>query len=123
MVKLIKTIGFFHLCLRSLKIKNLKIFFNLRQIKQAVNKQYLLLRICCLRTLPLLIGTATLFKIKSPSRLACPLGIIVLFLSITIASNFQEHLYEGLTRCEISFTYATIFHRTYTASDYRLFEK
>ncbi|MEI2391263.1 GerAB/ArcD/ProY family transporter [Priestia megaterium] len=43
-----------------------------------------------------IIGTATLFKIKSPSRLAYPLGIIVLFLSITIASNFQEHLYEGL---------------------------
>jgi spore germination protein KB len=61
-----------------------------------VNKQSLLLRICCLRTLPLLIGTATLFKIKSPSRLVYPLGIIVLFLSITIASNFQEHLYEGL---------------------------
>jgi spore germination protein KB len=43
-----------------------------------------------------IIGTATLFKIKSPSRLAYPLGIIILFLSITIASNFQEHLYEGL---------------------------
>ncbi len=39
-----------------------------------------------------IISTATLFKIKSPSRLAYPLGIIVLFLSITIASNFQEHL-------------------------------
>ncbi|MBE5101461.1 GerAB/ArcD/ProY family transporter [Priestia aryabhattai] len=42
------------------------------------------------------IGTANLFKIKSPSRLAYPLGIIILFLSITIASNFQEHLHEGL---------------------------
>ncbi|MDQ0806236.1 GerAB/ArcD/ProY family transporter [Priestia megaterium] len=42
------------------------------------------------------IGTANLFKIKSPSRLAYPLGLIILFLSVTIASNFQEHLHEGL---------------------------
>ncbi|MBU8690514.1 spore germination protein [Priestia megaterium] len=42
------------------------------------------------------IGTANLFKIKSPSRLAYPVGLIILFLSVTIASNFQEHLHEGL---------------------------
>ncbi|MED4241083.1 GerAB/ArcD/ProY family transporter [Priestia megaterium] len=42
------------------------------------------------------IGTASLFKIKSPSRMSYPLGIIILFMSITIASNFQEHLHEGL---------------------------
>jgi spore germination protein KB len=42
------------------------------------------------------IGTANLFKISSPSKLAYPLGIVILFLSITIASNFQEHLHEGL---------------------------
>lgn len=42
------------------------------------------------------IGTANLFKVKSPSRLSYPLGIVILFLSITIASNFQEHLHEGL---------------------------
>jgi spore germination protein KB len=42
------------------------------------------------------IGTANLFKIKSPSRLSYPLGIIILFMSLTIASNFQEHLHEGL---------------------------
>ncbi|MGG0419557.1 GerAB/ArcD/ProY family transporter [Priestia aryabhattai] len=42
------------------------------------------------------IGTANLFNISSPSRLSYPLGIIVLFLSITIASNVQEHLHEGL---------------------------
>uniref|UniRef100_UPI0031010F23 GerAB/ArcD/ProY family transporter n=1 Tax=Priestia megaterium TaxID=1404 RepID=UPI0031010F23 len=41
------------------------------------------------------IGTANLFKIKSPSRLSYPLGIVILFLSITIASNVQEHLHEG----------------------------
>jgi spore germination protein KB len=42
------------------------------------------------------IGTANLFNIKSPSRLSYPLGLVILFLSITIASNFQEHLHEGL---------------------------
>jgi len=42
------------------------------------------------------LGTANLFKITSPSRLAYPLGIVILFLSVTIASNFQEHLHEGL---------------------------
>jgi spore germination protein KB len=42
------------------------------------------------------IGTANLFKVTSPSRLSYPLGIVILFLSITIASNFQEHLHEGL---------------------------
>jgi spore germination protein KB len=42
------------------------------------------------------IGTANVFKIKSPSRLSYPLGLVVLFMSITIASNFQEHLHEGL---------------------------
>ena len=42
------------------------------------------------------IGTANLFNIKSPSRLSYPLGLVILLLSITIASNFQEHLHEGL---------------------------
>lgn len=43
-----------------------------------------------------MIGTANLFKIKSPSQLSYPIGIIVLFMSLTISSNFQEHLYEGI---------------------------
>ncbi|MBU8757665.1 GerAB/ArcD/ProY family transporter [Priestia megaterium] len=42
------------------------------------------------------IGTANLFKINSPSRLAYPLGIIILFMSMAIARNLQEHLHEGL---------------------------
>ncbi|MBZ6488498.1 GerAB/ArcD/ProY family transporter (plasmid) [Priestia aryabhattai] len=42
------------------------------------------------------IGTANLFKIKSPSHLAYPLGFVILFMASTIASNFQEHLHEGL---------------------------
>ncbi|KNH19661.1 spore gernimation protein KB [Priestia megaterium] len=42
------------------------------------------------------IGTANLFKVKSPSQLSYPLGLIILFMSMTISSNFQEHLHEGL---------------------------
>ncbi|MGE6753576.1 GerAB/ArcD/ProY family transporter [Rossellomorea sp. NPDC071047] len=42
------------------------------------------------------IGSASLFKVKSPSRLSYPLGLVVLFMSMTIASNFQEHIHEGL---------------------------
>ncbi|GAB1774244.1 MULTISPECIES: GerAB/ArcD/ProY family transporter [Priestia] len=42
------------------------------------------------------IGTANLFKIKSPSRLSYPLGLIILFMSLTISSNFQEHVHEGI---------------------------
>ncbi|MEH7472456.1 GerAB/ArcD/ProY family transporter [Priestia megaterium] len=42
------------------------------------------------------IGTANLFKIKSPSRLSYPLGFVILCMASTIASNFQEHLHEGL---------------------------
>ncbi|WP_308334599.1 GerAB/ArcD/ProY family transporter, partial [Priestia aryabhattai] len=42
------------------------------------------------------IGTANLFKIKSSSSLSYPIGLMILFMSITISSNFQEHLHEGL---------------------------
>lgn len=42
------------------------------------------------------IGTSSLFKVQSPSRLAYPLGLIVLFMSMAIARNFQEHIHEGL---------------------------
>jgi spore germination protein KB len=41
-------------------------------------------------------GTAFLFKIKEPSRLAYPMGLVILFLSITIASSYTEHIKEGL---------------------------
>lgn len=41
-------------------------------------------------------GTANLFKIKESSKLAYPMGLVVLLLSITIASNFSEHVHEGL---------------------------
>jgi len=50
----------------------------------------------CLLFYVAVVGTANLFKVKSPSRLSYPLGLIILFLSITIASNVQEHIHEGL---------------------------
>jgi spore germination protein KB len=50
----------------------------------------------CLLFYAAVVGTANLFKVKSPSRLSYPLGMIILFLSITIASNVQEHIHEGL---------------------------
>ncbi|MGX9135032.1 GerAB/ArcD/ProY family transporter [Rummeliibacillus sp. JY-2-4R] len=43
-----------------------------------------------------LAGTANLFNIKNSTQLAYPLGLLLLVLSITIASNFSEHVYEGL---------------------------
>lgn len=42
------------------------------------------------------VGTANLFKVKESARLAFPLGLAILILSITIASNFSEHVEEGL---------------------------
>ncbi|OES46607.1 GerAB/ArcD/ProY family transporter [Domibacillus iocasae] len=41
-------------------------------------------------------GTASLFKIKEPTQLAYPLGVVILLLSMMIASNFTEHLQEGV---------------------------
>ncbi|MHA7098310.1 GerAB/ArcD/ProY family transporter [Priestia aryabhattai] len=42
-----------------------------------------------------LIGTADLFNIQKTSQLTYPLGLIILFLSVGMASNIQEHFYEG----------------------------
>lgn len=42
------------------------------------------------------LGVAELFKLKSHSRLILPFGVILIFLSMTIASNFSEHIEEGL---------------------------
>jgi spore germination protein KB len=41
-------------------------------------------------------GTANLFNIKEPSRMVYPIGLVILILSITMASNFSGHLQEGL---------------------------
>ncbi|TYR81622.1 GerAB/ArcD/ProY family transporter [Priestia megaterium] len=50
----------------------------------------------CVFFYAVVIGTASLFKVKKSSTLAYPLGLVILFFSMTIASNFQEHLQEGL---------------------------
>jgi spore germination protein KB len=42
-----------------------------------------------------LMGTADIFKIKNHRRLAFPIGFIILFASITIASDYAEHIKEG----------------------------
>lgn len=42
------------------------------------------------------VGAAHLFGISSHQRLVYPLGLLVLLLSVAIASNYAEHIYEGL---------------------------
>jgi spore germination protein KB len=41
-------------------------------------------------------GAAVLFKIKDPTKTVYPLGLVTLFISVTIASSYSEHLLEGL---------------------------
>jgi spore germination protein KB len=41
-------------------------------------------------------GAADIFQFKNQRKLGFPLGIIVLFASVTIASNYSEHIKEGL---------------------------
>ncbi|WP_059106157.1 GerAB/ArcD/ProY family transporter [Shouchella shacheensis] len=41
-------------------------------------------------------GIADLFNVKEISNLAYPLGIVVLLVSITIASSYSEHIHEGV---------------------------
>ncbi|MFE4130976.1 GerAB/ArcD/ProY family transporter [Peribacillus sp. YIM B13482] len=43
-----------------------------------------------------LTGTANVFNVKQPSRLAYPIGFVILLISIVIASNYSEHIHEGL---------------------------
>ncbi|MDO6851459.1 GerAB/ArcD/ProY family transporter [Priestia megaterium] len=42
------------------------------------------------------IGTASLFKIKSPSKLCYPLGLVILFYSLSLANNYEELIQEGI---------------------------
>nr|WP_263323253.1 spore germination protein [Neobacillus sp. Marseille-Q6967] len=41
-------------------------------------------------------STAIIFKVKEPSKLTYPFGMVILFMSVTIASSYSEHLQEGL---------------------------
>lgn len=42
------------------------------------------------------IATTELFKIKNHRNITYPFGLIILFLSLTIASSYQEHIDEGI---------------------------
>ncbi|WP_129726294.1 GerAB/ArcD/ProY family transporter [Ectobacillus funiculus] len=42
------------------------------------------------------IGMVDLFKLKNHQQIILPAGIIIIFLSMSIASNFAEHIDEGL---------------------------
>lgn len=41
-------------------------------------------------------GVADIFQLKNQRNLGFPIGVIILFASITIASNYSEHIKEGL---------------------------
>ncbi|WP_462409715.1 GerAB/ArcD/ProY family transporter [Neobacillus sp. Marseille-QA0830] len=41
-------------------------------------------------------GAGDIFKLKSHEKLGFPIGALVLFASVTIASNYAEHIKEGL---------------------------
>jgi spore germination protein KB len=41
-------------------------------------------------------GAADIFKFKNQRKLGFPIGLIILIASLTIASNFSEHMAEGL---------------------------
>ncbi|WP_445487768.1 GerAB/ArcD/ProY family transporter [Niallia sp. 03133] len=41
------------------------------------------------------IGIADLFKLKSHHRILFPIGCIVIYISLIMAANFQEHIAEG----------------------------
>jgi spore germination protein KB len=42
------------------------------------------------------IGTTDIFHFKSKRKMCFPIGIIILFASLTISSNYAEHIKEGL---------------------------
>ncbi|MBA4494770.1 GerAB/ArcD/ProY family transporter [Paenactinomyces guangxiensis] len=42
-------------------------------------------------------GATDLFRIRKRKQMVYPIGIIILFLSLTISANFVEHIREGLT--------------------------
>ncbi|OLN21437.1 spore gernimation protein KB [Domibacillus antri] len=41
-------------------------------------------------------GAANLFNVKEPSRLVYPIGVVILLISMIIASSFSEHIEEGV---------------------------
>lgn len=59
-------------------------------------------------------GTADIFQFKEQRKLSFPIGIIVLFASVTVAANYSEHMKEG----EIGYPYLhwpfQIYYSSYT---------
>ncbi|WP_338449728.1 GerAB/ArcD/ProY family transporter [Niallia oryzisoli] len=51
----------------------------------------------CLFIYAAVAGASGIFNISQPEKLVYPMGLVILFLSITIASNYTEHLHEGIT--------------------------
>ncbi|WP_046175683.1 GerAB/ArcD/ProY family transporter [Domibacillus indicus] len=49
----------------------------------------------CIYFYAAVIGISSLFNIRKPSKIAYPVGVVALILSIAIASNFSEHIQEG----------------------------
>ncbi|MDN3363650.1 GerAB/ArcD/ProY family transporter [Priestia megaterium] len=42
------------------------------------------------------LGLSHVFELKNPSPLVFPVGLVVLFYSLSLAQNYFEHVYEGL---------------------------
>ncbi|WP_309247440.1 GerAB/ArcD/ProY family transporter [Priestia megaterium] len=42
------------------------------------------------------LGLSHVFKLKNPSPLVFPIGLVVLFYSLSLTQNYFEHVYEGL---------------------------
>lgn len=50
------------------------------------------------------LGLSHVFKLKNPSPLVFPIGLVVLFYSLSLAQNYFEHVYEGLKNHSVHFT-------------------
>ncbi|MBT2657876.1 GerAB/ArcD/ProY family transporter [Bacillus sp. ISL-18] len=70
-------------------IQRLDIFFILYLIVAGFFK-------LCLYYYVAVIGAADLFKLKDHSTLIFPLGVVIIIGSMTIASNYSEHIQEGM---------------------------
>jgi spore germination protein KB len=70
-------------------LQRLDVFFILYLIVAGFFKLYLYFYVA-------VVGAADLFKIKNQTKLVLPLGTLIFFGSITIASNYAEHIKEGI---------------------------
>ncbi|WP_066299806.1 GerAB/ArcD/ProY family transporter [Bacillus sp. FJAT-29937] len=43
------------------------------------------------------VGTTDLFKVKNQQQIILPMAVLITFLSMIMASDYSEHLYEGVT--------------------------